>query len=216
MQFKSLVVLASLAVSSFAQTSVAQIETDINNNIAPNLSSLVTAIDNFPTSGGTLTGALIIHTDAINLNNAIVATTNDVKAGSYPRSSFLRFLIVIQFKGAACPVSDSDGQAILADIQALEPNIAKATSDIVARKAAFQALPLGGVPALVQQDLAQLKASTDALAAAFINCSPVRPLLNPFDNRRTDDDQASVVPAAQELQTEIDNDFAPAIAAFGA
>ncbi|KAG6889259.1 hypothetical protein C0995_002254 [Termitomyces sp. Mi166 len=204
MQFKSLVVLASLAVSSLAQTSVAQVETDINKNIAPHLSSLVTAIDNFPTSGGTLTGALAIHTDAMNLNNAIVATTNDVKAGIIILN-LLRFLIVIQFKGAACPVSDSDGQAILADIQALEPNIAKASTDIVARKAAFQALPLGGVSTLVQQDLTQLKASTDALAAAFISCSP-----------KIDDDQASVVPAAQELQTEIDNDFAPAIAAFGA
>ncbi|KAG5341889.1 hypothetical protein E4T56_gene18051 [Termitomyces sp. T112] len=178
MQFKSLLVLASLAVSSFAQTSVAQVENDINNIIAPDLSTLLTDIDAFPTSGGNLIQALTIHTDATSLISALATTTNDVN-------------------GATCPVSDSDANTILADLQALLPNIQQAATDIVARKAAFTALPLGGVPALVQQDLASLKSNTDTLAAAFIACAP-----------------AGVVVAAQELQSEIDAAFAPAIAAF--
>ncbi|KAG6859548.1 hypothetical protein C0993_003799, partial [Termitomyces sp. T159_Od127] len=120
----------------------------------------------------------LIHTNAVDLATTLVDTTNDVN-------------------GAACPVGDADAQAILADLQGLLPNIQQSLTDIVARKAAFQALPLGGVPALVQEDLSTLSQDTDTLASAFIACAP-----------------ADVIPDAQQLQSEIDTAFASAIAAF--
>ncbi|KAG5716709.1 hypothetical protein E4T56_gene16235 [Termitomyces sp. T112] len=72
MQFKSLLVLASLAVSSFAQTSVAQVENDIENAIAPELSTLVADIDTFPTSGENLVQALAA-TDIVARKAALAA-----------------------------------------------------------------------------------------------------------------------------------------------
>ncbi|KAG6879062.1 hypothetical protein C0992_005409 [Termitomyces sp. T32_za158] len=166
MQLKNLFILATLAISSYAQTSVAQIEDDINNNIAPALTALLNSIDAFPVSGGDLISALLIHTNALNVDTTVVGTTNDVN-------------------GAACPVGESDGQAILADLQALLPTIQQSLTDLVARKAAFQALPLGGVPALVQQDLSTLSQDTNTLAAAFIACAPVRLLSSHFGRRLT-------------------------------
>lgn len=129
------------------------------------------------------------------------------------RSTLFCILIILWLKGADCPVGESDGQAILGDLQALLPNIQQSLTDIVARKAAFQALPLGGITALVQQDLASLSRNTDNLASAFIACAPVRPSPIPF-YRKADVEQADIVEAGQQLQSEIDAAFSPAIDAF--
>ncbi|KAG6867084.1 hypothetical protein C0993_006976 [Termitomyces sp. T159_Od127] len=178
MQLKNLFVLASLAIAAYAQVSAAQVEDDINNKITPALAALLNSIDAFPTSGGDLTSAMLIHTNVLHLETALGET-------------------IIAVHGFACPVGDADAQAILADLQGLLPNIQQSLTDIVARKAAFQALPLGGVPALVQEDLSTLSQDTDTLASAFIACAP-----------------ADVIPDAQQLQSEIDAAFGPAIAAF--
>lgn len=54
------------------------------------------------------------------------------------------------------------------------PVILDALTAIVAKKPAFQALPLGGVPALVKQDLGNLSASTEAFENALIASTPAR------------------------------------------
>ncbi|KAG6875817.1 hypothetical protein C0993_007273 [Termitomyces sp. T159_Od127] len=178
MQLKNLFVLASLAIAAYAQTSFAQIEDDINNKIAPALAALLNSIDAFPTSGGNLTSALLIHTNALNLETVLGETVGDDH-------------------DAACPIGDADAQAILADLQGLLPNIQQSLTDIVARKAAFQALPLGCGPLLVEKALIDLSQGTDILLSSFITCAP-----------------ADIIPDAQQLRSEIDAAFAPAIAAF--
>ncbi|KAG6876889.1 hypothetical protein C0993_012339 [Termitomyces sp. T159_Od127] len=90
-----------------------------------------------------------------------------------------------------------DAQAILGDLQALLPNIQQSLTDIVARKAALQALPLELVPALFKKDLEILSEDKDTLASSFIACAP--------DN---------VIPAGEELLSQINDAFGPAIAAF--
>jgi hypothetical protein len=72
------------------------------------------------------------------------------------------------------PVAEADGRSILTSVEALEPTIDSALKAIVARKAAFTALPIGGIPALVKQDLSNLSASTAAFETALINSAPVR------------------------------------------
>ncbi|KAG6872603.1 hypothetical protein C0995_008585 [Termitomyces sp. Mi166 len=59
MQFKSFLLLASLVVSSLAQATVATVQDDINNKIAPAVSNLNTTVNAFPILlGGTVDQAL--------------------------------------------------------------------------------------------------------------------------------------------------------------
>ncbi|KAG6816485.1 hypothetical protein H0H87_005691 [Tephrocybe sp. NHM501043] len=133
MRFYNLIVLTSLAISSFGAT-VADVETDIGN----------------------------ISTQLAALDAAITAYSPDVGVGT-----------LAQALTVPTPIADSDAQAILALIEALEPTIDDALLKIVARKAALVALPLGGLPALVKQDLANLNASTNGLESALIASAPV-------------------------------------------
>jgi len=59
-------------------------------------------------------------------------------------------------------------------VQGLEPAIISTLDDIVDKKPAFVALPIGGIPALVLQDLENLSASTVTFENALISKSPVR------------------------------------------
>lgn len=72
------------------------------------------------------------------------------------------------------PVSETDGQTILADVQAFEPTILDALSAIVAKQAAIEGIPLGGVGSIVLSDLQALNASTVAFGSALIAAAPVR------------------------------------------
>ncbi|KAG6876114.1 hypothetical protein C0992_000925, partial [Termitomyces sp. T32_za158] len=58
MQFKSLFVFSSLPVLLFAQTTPAQIESDIINGFVPALAADLAAVDAFPLVGGTLDQAM--------------------------------------------------------------------------------------------------------------------------------------------------------------
>ncbi|KAJ3576364.1 hypothetical protein NP233_g456 [Leucocoprinus birnbaumii] len=176
MQFKSLVVLASAVATAWGAT-VADVLTDLGN-VKTQVTTLDNAINGFPNSGGTLTQALAIHTDATNTNSAVQATTSD--ANTVPT-----------------PVSESDGQSILTAIQGIEPIIEDALTAIVAKKAAFQALPVGGIPALVASDLSTLNASTNALENVLIAKAP-----------------ADLQATAQAISGRINSAFATAIAAY--
>jgi hypothetical protein len=72
------------------------------------------------------------------------------------------------------PVSETDGRTILNDLEALETPIKTGLTNIVAKKPAFQALPVGGLVALVKQDIFDLKNNTDAFGAACLAACPVR------------------------------------------
>ncbi|KAF5383281.1 hypothetical protein D9615_004806 [Tricholomella constricta] len=177
MRFSSVFVLASLVASSFAST-VADVQADIAD-ITTKLHALDDSITAFPTSGGTLTQALAIHNNAVALGSSIDQGATDTAAVT-PN-----------------PVSDADGRSILDSFEALEPTINHALVGIVDRKAAFTALPLGGIPALVKQDLANLNASTSNIEAALIGSAP-----------------AGLVGEATDLKNRIDAAFATAIAAY--
>lgn len=71
------------------------------------------------------------------------------------------------------PVSESDGQQILADGQAFEPVILDALSAIVEKKAALTGIPLDGVSDIILNDLQNLNASTFDFGAAMIAAVPV-------------------------------------------
>ncbi|KAG5649748.1 hypothetical protein H0H81_002204 [Sphagnurus paluster] len=170
-------VLASLVASSLA-TTVADVQADIAL-ISSRLSTLDKSIAAFTLPGGTLAQALAVHNNAVSLGTAIDKGTTDTKAVT------------------PTPLADADGRAILDAFESLEPTINSALNGIIARKAAFTALPIGGIPALVKQDLANLSGSTAALEAALISSTP-----------------EGLVDEATALKTRIDSAFAVAIAAY--
>lgn len=57
-------------------------------------------------------------------------------------------------------MSEADGSTILTSIQAFQPTIIDALNAIVAKQSALAALPIGGVTALVKQDLIILNGNT--------------------------------------------------------
>ncbi|KAF9491733.1 hydrophobic surface binding protein [Pleurotus eryngii] len=168
--------LVGSAVSSPTKRTVAQVESDIAS-ISTQVTTLDNAITAFPNSGGSLANALAIHTDATNLISTIGTTTSDVQStGSF---------------------SEADGQTILNSFLATEPVIDHALTQIAAKRAALQALPIGGIPALVKQDLGQLNSATISLANALISSAP-----------------ADLVAPSTSLRDRLAAAFAPAIAAY--
>ncbi|KAG6868407.1 hypothetical protein C0993_003518 [Termitomyces sp. T159_Od127] len=148
MQFKSLFVFASLPVLLFAQTTPAEIESEISNGLVPALAAELAALDAFPVDGGTSDEATAIHTATTNLNTAVLTVTSDIQT-------------------ANCPLSDSDASAILNLLEAQGANIQQASMDITAREPGLEAV--GAVPT-IRQDLAILQTSSDAMGAALLGC----------------------------------------------
>ncbi|KAG6901518.1 hypothetical protein C0995_010941 [Termitomyces sp. Mi166 len=176
--------LASLVVAPSTQVTASDIKNDITNKIAPALSNFLTTIGAFPISNGSFDQARALYIASSNLQNVLVATTNDIKS-------------------ATSPVSASDGQDILTLFRTLVPNIKKASADIITRKYSIVGLPIIDVPALVQQNFTSLSGTTNTLTAAFIACVP-----------KINVEQPNVVPGAKQLQSEIDAEFAKVMAAL--
>ncbi|KAG5650590.1 hypothetical protein H0H81_011708 [Sphagnurus paluster] len=177
MRFSSILVLASLVASSFA-TAASDILADVAT-INTQLNNLNNAIAAFTIPGGTLGTALAIHTNAVTLGTSLNKATTDTLAVS-PN-----------------PLADADGRSILTAVEALENTIYSCLNGIVARKAAFTALPIGGIVTLVKQDLSNLNNSTASLEVALIGTAP-----------------ASLVAEATALQSRINAAFAVAIQAY--
>jgi hypothetical protein len=142
---------ASALASPHAKRTTAKILSDLST-----ISSQTTTLDNailaFPNSGGTLVQALAIHTDAVTLTNTVTSSTNDVKATP--------------------ALSEADGQSVIAAVTNLVPLITKTLNDIVGKKAAFQSLPAGGIPAIVLSDLKTLNSTVTTFDNALIAIAP--------------------------------------------
>ncbi|KAK7445737.1 hypothetical protein VKT23_014732 [Stygiomarasmius scandens] len=174
--FAILASVAALALASPFKRTVAQVETDLRN-IATQVTTLDNNINAFPNSGGSLTQALAIHTAAQNLLTSVNSATTDVQGTT--------------------GVSESDGQTIIGIVNGFEPTIIDALNAIITKKPAFDALPLGGVSALVKQDLGQLGTATSNLEVALINQAP-----------------SDLKSQAQSIQAAVDAAFAKAQAAY--
>ncbi|KAG6908388.1 hypothetical protein DXG01_004817 [Tephrocybe rancida] len=95
------------------------------------------------------------------------------------------------------PVSEADARTILNSVEAFEPTIIDALTNIIGKKAAFQALPIGGIPALVLSDLRSLSTSTAAFETGLIGAAP-----------------ADLVSEARQVQSSVTAAFNAAIAAY--
>ncbi|KAF9255827.1 hydrophobic surface binding protein [Marasmius fiardii PR-910] len=173
--FVALLSVGSALAAPFKRD-VATVQADIAT-ISTQVTALDSSISAFPDTGGSLASALAIHNAATTLDASLKKATTDTQATD--------------------PFSENDGQNILASVEAIEPTILHALQTIVAKKPAFDALPIGGVPALVLQDLQNLSTDTTAFADALIAKSP-----------------ADLVDRANEIKSTIGDAFATAIAAY--
>ncbi|KAE9391946.1 hydrophobic surface binding protein [Gymnopus androsaceus JB14] len=165
-----------LAFVTACIAAVYQVEEDIAN-IASQVTVIDSAIHAFPTTGGSLLEALEIHELATTLASALASTTTDVVATG--------------------PVDDTDGQTILKEVEAFEPTIIDALISLAQKVPAFSALPLGGVLALIKQDVVDLDAETKNLENAMIADTP-----------------ADLLAQAASITSAIDAAFATVGAAF--
>ncbi|KAJ7031749.1 hydrophobic surface binding protein [Mycena alexandri] len=175
-RFLTVLSVAAVGLALSLKRDVAKVESDIAT-ISSQVTTLDNAIEAYPTTGGTLLAALGIHTDATNLVTTLNGATTDATAN-----------------GA---LDEDDARTILTSVEALEPIILDALTDIVVKKPAFAALPIGGLPALILADLKNLKTATVAFAGALISAAP-----------------ADLTDEATQLQNNITAAFDPAIAAY--
>ncbi|TFK95610.1 hydrophobic surface binding protein [Pterulicium gracile] len=177
MKFSSVFFTAALSVSTFAnplaKRDVATVRADLAT-LTTQVRTLDTTITNY--SGG-LAGALTIHTQSV----TVVTTTNKATTDTQATAAW----------------SVADGRNILNDVLALEPLIIHSLQQIVVKKPIFVALPAGGIPAIVAQDLRDLGAATTRLEDALIAKTP-----------------ASQVAEATAVKTRVDAAFRTAVAAY--
>jgi len=169
--------LATTALAAITKRTVAAIEADLNT-ITTDVKKLDTDINAFPDTGGSLLAALAIHTDATTLESDLNKATNDTTA-------------------TPGPLSETDAQTILGLVNTVSPIIQDALSKIVAKKPAFTALPIGGIPALILSDLKTLNNDTMAFEKALVAIAP-----------------ADLIPTANMIISQINAAFASAIAAY--
>ncbi|XP_006464073.1 hypothetical protein AGABI2DRAFT_194662 [Agaricus bisporus var. bisporus H97] len=173
MQFKSFAYLLSAVAVVLAQSAQ-----DVLSNLATLRTQLTTldgAINGFPDTGGSLTQAL----------------------PSIPTHSMYNRPPMIPPPLPVPPFSEGEGQSVIDAVNGLVPIIEDALVGIVAKKPAFDALPLGGISNLVRQDLSGLSSSTSSLEDALIALAP-----------------ADLVDESIALKNEVDAAFATAIAAY--
>ncbi|KAF8899454.1 hydrophobic surface binding protein [Infundibulicybe gibba] len=158
MQLSTILVFASFALAGFAapnaKRTVALIEADIAI-ISKQAGVLAANTSAFPNAGGSLGAALNIHEDIVNLGFAFNNGLTDIQ-------------------GTPLPISESDGQTILAlATQLLEPSMLNALAEIVDKGNAFQNTPpVGDIPPLILQDMQELQKSTDAFLLALAAAEP--------------------------------------------
>ncbi|KDR66234.1 hypothetical protein GALMADRAFT_81133 [Galerina marginata CBS 339.88] len=174
--FVFLISVISVGIATPLRRTVDQVQADIAT-ISTKVTALDKAINAFPLTGGSLIAALGIHNSAVTLIGTLKTATADVIATG--------------------PLGEDDGRAVLSAVEAVEPIIDDSLIGIVAKKPAFQALPIGGLPALILQDLTFLKGNTSAFSDALIASAP-----------------ADLVDEATTLRDDIVAAFDPAIAAY--
>ncbi|THU99532.1 hypothetical protein K435DRAFT_658869 [Dendrothele bispora CBS 962.96] len=173
--FTILVTVTALAVASPVKCTVAQVETDLKD-IFTQMTNLGNSIKAFPDSGGSFSSALVC--------NDLLRYLNDAESE-------------ITYLYGTTNVTDSDGQIIQDLVKNSEPAIINALNNIVTKKAAFDALPLGGVSFIVKKNLGQLSTATEALETSLFSRTPVSRFLQ-----------------AQAIQSSVDAAFAKAQAAY--
>jgi hypothetical protein len=136
-----------------------------------------------------------IHSDAAPLEAAINKATTDSQASA--------------------AFSEADGSTILNAVEALQPQIISALTNLDAQHAKFAALPIGGIIALVEADLKTLSTDTTNFENALTAKAPVRAsMLFPVRLETNEQLQTDLQPAASSIISAVGAAFQTAIATY--
>ncbi|KAG6867892.1 hypothetical protein C0993_009775 [Termitomyces sp. T159_Od127] len=94
--------------------------------------------------------------------------------------------------------------------EAMGPIIQQALMDVATREPGIEAV---GAATTIQQDLAIVQASSDAMGETLLSCVSVCPSVNLFA-QTINVNQSNVAPDVQAFQSAVDAAFAPAVSAF--
>ncbi|GLB19995.1 hypothetical protein AtubIFM61612_009921 [Aspergillus tubingensis] len=145
---KLLTLALTAAATPILRRDAITVEDDVNQRIAPGISTLSNDINTFPSSG--LAGAVAIHADFQNLVSSVnYATTDTNSAGS---------------------LDDETGAAILNDVQAVIASLSGVLTAIANQETAWSSVPGGA--SLVLNDLASLHTAFDNFADALNTNGP--------------------------------------------
>ncbi|PYH38305.1 cell wall mannoprotein 1 family protein [Aspergillus neoniger CBS 115656] len=145
---KLLTLALTAAATPILRRDAITVEDDINQRIAPGISTLGNDVNTFPSSG--LAGAVAIHNDFQNLISSVnYATTDTNSAGS---------------------LDDETGAAILNDVQAVIESLSGVLTAVANQATAWSSVP-GGAD-LVLNDLHTLHTAFDNFADALITNEP--------------------------------------------
>ncbi|KZP17221.1 hypothetical protein FIBSPDRAFT_1047028 [Athelia psychrophila] len=144
------IMILGASARSLSKRDVAKVESDIAA-ISTQVTSLDTAINAFPNTGGSLNAALAINTASGKLVTAINSATKDVNA-------------------LTPPVAESDADTIFTAVEGFTPTIVHALTNIISKKPSFDALIVADH--LVSTDLGSLNSSTVAFEKALVAIAP--------------------------------------------
>ncbi|KJA21565.1 hypothetical protein HYPSUDRAFT_216288 [Hypholoma sublateritium FD-334 SS-4] len=168
-----------LSTASVVLATLAQIELQLGF-VSSNSTNLDNLLNAFPTTGASVAEALAIHSAAVSFS-ASLSTMATITTENGP--------LLSQSVDASTLIFD--------DVLMCGNNLQNALFEIVVKKPSFTALPIGGLPALVLNDLDNLNASSIAFADSFIAVAP-----------------ESLLPNATALKATVLSEFATAIAAY--
>ncbi|KAH9478192.1 hypothetical protein JR316_0008645 [Psilocybe cubensis] len=158
MKFASSFLSAALAsvipiYSTPGVTTVSDVESDIATIIS-RTRALQKALSSFPDTGGSLTMALSIHLDVVNLRASLDKGSARVK------------------RVQPLPVSLEDAERILEAIKFVKPIIISALEQIILKKTAFESVASGVATSIIKRDLDGLNAGISDMGSAIIAFSP--------------------------------------------
>ncbi|KAF5310289.1 hypothetical protein D9619_010130 [Psilocybe cf. subviscida] len=117
--------------------------------VCSDANSLNSALLAFPTTGGTLVGALSIHSASTSLTTALNTATTDTN------------------NVGPSPMSTTDSAAICSALSSCAAAFQSIFNRFVILHPSFNTLPVGGVPTLIRQDVHALVPALSALEAAL-------------------------------------------------
>ncbi|KAJ6554550.1 hypothetical protein B0H19DRAFT_1154019 [Mycena capillaripes] len=135
-------------------TTAEQTEEDISA-LTVDTNEYDSAINAFPASG--LVGALNIHNLAGIVESDIMVVASDTVPGG--------------MSGSPPPweYSETDSGAIVSVVKVWEADLQTALTQLVGKQPSFAALPIGGIPALILQDLKNLNADVTTMGNNLVN-----------------------------------------------
>ncbi|KAF8881767.1 hypothetical protein BD779DRAFT_1473244 [Infundibulicybe gibba] len=149
-------ILFALSIGGCASLNIKRTVATVENDIAQTAARLTALHDSLtaiPSTGGTLFRALTVHSASVTVTSNFTQTATDISA-------------------LPTGLSESDGSIVSQEVLAMGPPLIDILTSFTTKRPSFFALPIGEIPALVLQDLLNLRMAVDLFLTALIGALP--------------------------------------------